>query len=79
MLIKADACMKYYDANKPLETDVSGVGLGAAILQTWDVMTFQTDAVPDNTILLLTLHSSVINKSLLLFILEVLSCSKVSG
>ena len=34
LLIKADACMKDYDANKPLQTDVSGVGLGAAILPT---------------------------------------------
>ena len=51
LLIKADACMKYYDENKPLETAASGVGLGAAILQTLDVMACQKDAVPDSIIL----------------------------
>ena len=35
LLIKADVCMKFYDDSKPLylETDASGVCLGAALLQ----------------------------------------------
>ena len=35
-IIKADACIKFYDETKPLylETDTSGVGLGASLLQT---------------------------------------------
>ena len=34
-----------------LETHASGVGLGAALLQTWEGVTFQRGTVPDNTIL----------------------------
>ena len=36
LTIKEDVCMKFYDEMKPLfiEKDVSGVGLGAALLQT---------------------------------------------
>ena len=36
LLIKSDMCMKFYNDTKPLylETDASGVGLGAALLQT---------------------------------------------
>ena len=35
-LIREDVCMKFYDETKPLyiETDASGVGLGAALIQT---------------------------------------------
>ena len=45
--------MKFYDDSKPpyLETDTSWVGLGAALLQTWEGTICQKDIVPDNTIL----------------------------
>ena len=46
-------CMKFYDDTKPLylETDTSGVGLGAALLQIQESTTCQKDIMPDNTIL----------------------------
>ena len=55
LLIKSDMCMTFYDDTKPLylETDASGVGLGAAMLQTWEGTTYHKDTVPDNTILYL--------------------------
>ena len=45
--------MKFYGDSKPLylETDTSGVDLGAIFLQTWEDTTCQKDMVPDNTIL----------------------------
>ena len=45
--------MKFYDDTKPLylETDMFGVGLGAALLQLRDNTGCQKDTAPDNTIL----------------------------
>ena len=52
LLRKSDMCMKFYDTKLLyLEADTSGVGLGAALLQTQEGTTFQKDMVPDNTIL----------------------------
>ena len=53
LIIKCYMCMKFYDDTKPLslEMDASGVGLGVALLQTWEGTTCQKDTVPDNTIL----------------------------
>ena len=52
-LIKTKVCMKFYDDTKPLylETDASGVSLGAALLQLCNNMTYQKGLAPDNTIL----------------------------
>ena len=52
-LIKADACMKFYDETKSLylETDASGIGLSATLLQTRDGMTCMKESAPNNTIL----------------------------
>ena len=45
-------CMKFYDDTIfHLETDMSGVGLGTALLQTGDGTKCQKDMVLDNTIL----------------------------
>ena len=51
-LIKADMCMKFYNT-KPLylETDASGIGLGAALLQMCKGTACQKDVVPNNTTL----------------------------
>ena len=53
LLIKAEMCMKFYIDTKPLylETDASGVGLGAALLQLRNNTTCQTHIAPNNTIL----------------------------
>ena len=52
-LIKVEMCMKFYDDTKLLylETDTSGIGLGAALLQLRDNTTCQTYMAPDSTIL----------------------------
>ena len=48
-LIKVDICMKFYNDTKPLylETDASGVCLGAALLQLCDNTTCKKDMAPD--------------------------------
>ena len=52
-LIKVDMCMKFYDDTKPLylETDASGIDLGAALLQICKGTACQKDVAPDNTTL----------------------------
>ena len=53
LIIGEDNFMKFYDEMKPLyiETDASGVGLGASILQTREGMSCLRDEAPDNSIL----------------------------
>ena len=52
-LIKVEVCMKFYDVTTQLylETDVSEISLGAALLQLGDNTDCQKDTAPDNTIL----------------------------
>ena len=51
--MKNDICMTFYNETKPLylEIDASGIGLGAALLQTRDDTTCPKDTAPDNTVL----------------------------
>ena len=55
-IVMKDACMKFHDATRPLclETDVSGVSLGARLLQVRDGMNYGCNAVPDNATMCLT-------------------------
>ena len=50
---KEDAYLKFYDETKPLylETDTSGVGLGAGLQQTREGMSCPRDEPPGNSIL----------------------------
>ena len=52
-LTKDDVCMKFYDETKPLylETDASGIGLGATLLHMRDGVICPRNIAPDNTIL----------------------------
>ena len=52
-IIKEDACMKFYDETKPLyiETEASGVELGAALLQIRSNRSCLRHEAPDNSIL----------------------------
>ena len=52
-LIKVEMCMTFYDDTKllHLETDASGISLGAALLQLRDNTNCPKDSAPDNTIL----------------------------
>ena len=53
LLIKVEMYMEFYDDTKLLylETDASGIGLGAAMLQLRDNTACQKGTAPDNTIL----------------------------
>ena len=55
-----DACMKFYNASRPLylEAEALGVGLRARLLQKWDDMKCTCDAVPDNETLHLISYES---------------------
>ena len=59
-IIKEDPCMKIYDETKPLyvETDVSGVEFGAALLNKRSNTSGYRDEVPDNGILRPTAFAS---------------------
>ena len=56
-LITKNACMKFYDASKPLhlQTDASGIDLGASLMQMWEGMNCRCEEVPNNV----ALHSVV--------------------
>ena len=59
-LIKDDVCKKFYDETKPLylETDTSGIGLGAALLQMRNGAACPRNKAPDNTTLELIAFTS---------------------
>ena len=50
MIIRKDTYIKFYDASRSLylETDASGVSLGARLLQVRDGMNCEHDKLPDN-------------------------------
>ena len=59
-IIKNDACMKFYDASRLLylETNASGAGLRAGLLQVRDSMNCGHDKMPDNATLCPTAFAS---------------------
>ena len=52
-IVNKYACMKFYDTSRLLylETDASGIGLGARLLQVRHAMNCGHDEVPDNATL----------------------------
>ena len=50
-ITKVEMCMKFYEDTKPLylETDASGINLGAALLQLRNNINCPKDTAPDNT------------------------------
>ena len=52
-IVKRDACIKVYDAARPLylETDVSRIHLGARLLEVRGQMNYGHDEIPDNVML----------------------------
>ena len=63
MIIKKDACMKFYDAFRALylEIDASGVGFGAILLQVREGMNCRCDEVPNSV----TLHPIAFSSKIL--------------
>ena len=58
--IKEDVCTKFYDGMKPfyIGTNASGIGLGAALLQTRSNTSCSKDEAPDNSKLRLMAFAS---------------------
>ena len=61
-IIKDAVCLKLYNEKESLylETDFSGIGLGAGLLQVRDGMQFSQEEAPDNTALCLIALASMI-------------------
>ena len=58
---KKDACMKFYDVARPLylEANLSGIDLGASLLQVREGLNCRHDKVPDNVIFWSTAFASM--------------------